>query len=250
MADVIDIQQLIDDAVTQRSQVRSGGRDSGYFHVSDAGTCYRKRYLKRLGVPPTVEIATGALRKMLAGDAGHEMLQATLHHHGQLFAAEGTITTHHIQGHFDAIVKPERFTTEKVLLEFKTIEKWGMTHIKKDGPKLEHKLQMFTYWHWLRPDYTDLNQATLFYIKREDFEGLPFNYFWSDDIAEQVVQEWGPLITAWMLEQVPACTCAEDYGGNGIKYCRYIEKDGESCCDLKLIDRHLADLEERADGRK
>lgn len=231
--EVIDLQKIINDAVEKRSQIRTGSRDTSYFHVSDAGTCYRKRYLKRLGVEPKVPIAVGALRKMLAGDAGHEMLQNTLKWHGALFAAEGEILTNDIKGHFDAIVKSSGIS--KVLTEFKTIEKWGMKYIKEDGPKSEHILQMFTYWSHLRKDYTALDQATLFYVKREDFEGVPFNYLWSDDIADKVAQEWMPLIKAWTAKKLPDCTCHLDYGGNGIKYCRYISEDGETCCSEDLL---------------
>lgn len=232
---MIDIQKMIDKAVEQRSQVRGSLRDNDYFHVSDAGTCYRKRYFKRLGIEPRVPIVVGALRKMLAGDAGHEMLQQTLQRYGTLLAAEGEVTTSitQIKGHFDAIVEDDK---DRVLIEFKTIEKWGMTHIKKDGPKVEHLLQMFTYWHLLRPDYTNLNQATLVYIKREDFEAISFDYLWDTSIKDQVLAEWQPLTKFWRNRELPECTCNRDYGGNGVKYCRYINPDGETCCSKELLN--------------
>lgn len=230
---MIDIQSLINDAVEKRSQSRTGKRDSSYFHVSDAGTCYRKRYLKRMGVEPITPIPVGALRKMLAGDAGHEMLQSTLKYYGGLFAQEGEILTNHIKGHFDAVMKDG---DTKILLEFKTIEKWGMKYIKEEGAKSEHIIQMLTYWVFLRKDYTNLDQATLFYVKREDFEGLPFNYLWDDDVIQKVQAEWRPLIEFWENKQLPPCTCDKDYGGNGVKYCRYIADDGESCCSESLLN--------------
>lgn len=228
---MIKIQQLIDEAVQKNNQVRSGARDSDFFHVSDAGTCYRKRYFKRLGVPATTEIAVASLRKMVAGDAGHEMLQKLLYRAGSLFAAEGTIQSKHIKGHFDAIVKSEG----KCLIEFKTIEKWAMGYIKKDGPKREHLTQMFTYWSFLRDDYQSLDQATLAYMKREDFEAVEFNYVWDSDIAVKVSEEWSPLIDFWNKQIIPPCTCNEDYGGKGVNYCRYPSEDRETCCSEELI---------------
>lgn len=232
MDSLIDIQKLIDEATQKRSQSKSVARDTSYFHVSDAGTCYRKRYFKRLGIEPKVPIPVGALRKMLAGEAGHQMLQDLLQLNGGLFAAEGTVKTEHILGHFDALYKTER---GKLLLEFKTVEKWGMTHIKRDGPKPEHELQMFTYWSLMRGDYRDLNQASLFYVKREDFEGVPFNYLWSFDIQARVQREWRTLVAYWNRQELPPCTCNKDYGGQGIKYCRYINEDGETCCNQELL---------------
>lgn len=235
---LLDIQKMIDEAVELRSRVRGSLRDNDFFHVSDAGTCYRKRYFKRLGVEPQVPIVVGALRKMLAGDAGHEMLQRTLDQYGALFAAEGTVSNKNIKGHFDAIVKAPDSPT-KVLVEFKTIEKWGMSHIKQDGPKPEHMLQMFTYWHFLRPDYTALDQATLAYVKREDFEVVSFDYLWDDSISDRVREEWKPLTKLWERRELPQCTCNRDYGGNGIKYCRYIAADGESCCSEELLTKEV-----------
>ncbi len=232
MSEMIDIQNLIDVAVSKRSQVKGEGRDRNYFHVSDAGTCYRKRYFKRLGIEPIREIPVGALRKMLAGDAGHEMLQKTLQYYGTLFAAEGEVSTHDIKGHYDAILKTDK---SKVMWEIKTVEKWSMKYITEGGPKPEHELQMFTYWDFARHDYKDLDQATLTYVKREDFESKSFNYLWSSDIATKVLGEWQPLIRYWQSEELPPCTCPQDYGGNGVKYCRYISENEETCCDESLL---------------
>lgn len=233
---MISVQDLINEAVERNNQVRSGARDASYFHASDAGTCYRKRVYKRLGIEPTSEIAVGALRKMVAGDAGHEKLQSLLNRYGKLFAAEGEVQTEHIKGHFDGIIKHDN---QKCLLEIKTIEKWGMTHIRKDGPKKEHELQMWTYWLFLRKDYKDLDQAVLSYVKREDFEAQDFVYEWNQEIhALAVLEEWTPLIAYWEAQELPPCTCKDDYNGSGPKYCRYATSE-EECCDESLFDPAL-----------
>lgn len=229
---MIDIQELVNQAVLKNNQVRGGYRDASKFHVSDAGTCYRKRYFKRLGIKPEFDIPVAALRKMLAGDGGHLQLQSVLGKYGKLFAAEKELETDDVKGHFDAIVAEKQ---EKTMLEIKTIEKWGMTYIKKDGPKKEHLLQMFTYWAHSRGDYTKLDQATLFYVKREDFEGVQFNYKWSKDILDQVNHEWAPLLQYWREQKIPPCTCHEDYGGKGMQYCRYANEEKTECCSETLI---------------
>ncbi len=246
MQKLVDVQAIIDAAVIKRSQSRGAMRDSGKFHVSDAGTCYRKRYLKRLGVEPIVPIPTASLRKMLAGDAGHDMLQGLLRYSGDLFASEQEVGNQDIKGHHDGIVKPT-YGPEKVLLEFKTIEKWAMTHITGScscqgdkahpyGPKPEHKLQMFTYWAFLRNEYIGLNQTSLIYVKREDFGAKQFDFVWSNDIRDQVAAEWAPLLHHWDTKTLPPCTCHKDYGGNGISYCRYKNEDGTECCDANLVN--------------
>lgn len=230
---MINLQTLVNEAVLANNSYKGGLRDKSHFHVSDAGTCYRKRYFKRLGVQPTGDIPVASLRKMLAGDAGHSTLQHVLKKAGSLFAAEGEIETEHIMGHFDAIVKA---ADTKALVEIKTTEKFQMGYIKKEGPKPEHVLQMFTYWGFLRDDYTTLDQATLFYVKREDFEGVQFDFVWSEAIKAEVAQEWLPLIKYWEAEQVPPCTCPNDYGGSGIKYCRYANEEQTECCSLELLN--------------
>jgi hypothetical protein len=237
---MFNVQSLIDEAIVKRNQVKSGDRDASKFHISDAGTCYRKRFYKRLGIEPTRVIDTPALRKMMAGDAGHEKLQNVLKYYGKLFAHEATLEKEHVVGHFDAIVKDG---PDKVLLEIKTIEKWGMGYIKKDGPKKEHLIQMFTYWYFLREDYKDLDHACLSYVKREDFGTTDFYFNWSDDIEKQVKDEWGPLLKFWENKELPPCTCNEDYGGSGPKYCRYGTSDTE-CCDEKLWEEYKKKLKE------
>jgi hypothetical protein len=230
-----NIQTLINEVVEKNNQVKSAKRDGAKFHISDAGSCYRKRYLKRLGVAPTRTIDTPALRKMVAGDAGHEMLQKLLRYNGKLLMSEATVETEHLKGHPDGIIK----NGSKALLEIKTIEKWGMGWIKKTGAKPNHKLQMFTYWWLLRRDYKDLDNAVLSYVKREDFEAHDFYFNWSDEIETQVNAEWKPLIDAWVSKKLPDCTCATEFDGSGPKYCMFLtEWDDKTkkgkCCDSKL----------------
>lgn len=242
---VIDVQGIIDASVERRNQVRAGARDNAFFHVSDAGTCYRKRYLKRLGVEPQVPIPVASLRKMLAGDAGHVALQELLKWDNSLFAAEGTLGNDQILGHFDGIIKRDG-SNQKVLLEIKTVEKWGLGHITgacacrgtpKEhslGPKPEYILQAKTYWFFGREQYTGLDQMTVAYFKREDFGGVQFNYEWQDSIATEVMNEWLPLLKAWESKTLPGCTCDKDYGGAGVNYCRFQDGQG-GCCSETLL---------------
>lgn len=238
ITDMFNVQELINQAVEKNNQVKAGDRDGSKFHVSDAGGCYRARYYKRLGVEPTRTIDTPALRKMVAGDAGHEKLQYLLRRNGSLFAAEGTVETEDIKGHFDAIVT----NGELSLLEIKTVEKWGMSHIKRSGAKREHKLQMFTYWYLLRKKLPNLDSAVLSYIKREDFEAHDFYFKWSEEIEEQVLNEWDTLGEYWTRKEIPPCTCKEMYDGAGPKYCRYSTSDTE-CCDELLYHKTVQNKE-------
>ena len=242
---MINSQLIIDRAIQKRSQVRGSARDLTFFHISDSGTCYRKRYMKRLGVEPIIPIPTASLRKMLAGDAGHEMLQELLRNDGALFAYEQKVGNEDIKGHHDGIIKTEGGA--KVLLEFKTVEKWAMSHITGSctcsgdkahdyGPKPEHKLQMFTYWRFLRTDYKNLDQASLVYIKREDFGAKQFDFLWDESFNQIVIDEWLPLLKYWAKQELPPCTCHLDYGGNGVKYCRYKNEDETNCCMEELIN--------------
>ncbi len=192
------------------------------------------RFLKRLGIEPTVEIPVANLRKMVAGDAGHEKLQQLLNKQGKLFASENTLGDDNVKGHFDGIVKDG---DTKALVEFKTIEKYQMPYIAQDGPKPQHLMQMFTYWLWLRNDYKDLDQAILVYVKREDFEARTYDYKWDEDIAIQTLEHWALLSQYWTKQELPPCTCDKDYGGNGQKYCRY-RLDGK-CCNEALFKQEI-----------
>jgi hypothetical protein len=236
---MINVQNIIDQASQKWSDDKSSLRNKDRFHVSDAGLCYRSRYFKRLGIPSTRVTPVGALRKMLAGEAGHEKLQAILQASGALISSEETLETPDIIGHYDAMIKDGK---TKVLLEFKTVEKWSMAHIKKDGPKKEHVIQMLTYWDLLRREKKNasLLQATLVYVMREDFQSVSFDYLWNDDMHKMVLSEWLGLLEAWKKQELPICTCMKDYGGHGVSYCKY--QDGpETCCSEDLIEKAQLD---------
>lgn len=226
---MFNIQSLIDDVITASMGYKASLRDDALFSVSDAGNCYRMRVYKRIGIKPTREIPVANLRKMMAGESSHTTLQTLLKRQGKLFLAESELETEHLKGHPDGVIK----NGVKALLEIKTIEKFQMGYIKKEGAKRPHELQMFTYWVLLRKELKDLDHAILSYVKREDFEAHDFYYKWSDEIQKQVDQEWNPLIKHWNDKTLPECTCEEMYNGNGIKYCRYATSE-QSCCDESL----------------
>lgn len=227
---MINIQTLINEIVEKNNQTKTGVRDGAKFNVSDAGKCYRERFYKRLGYASVRVIDISALRKMVAGDAGHEKLQMLLRRYGKLFLSESELETEHLKGHPDGIIK----TDIKLLFEIKTIEKFAMEYIRKDGAKPEHELQTFTYWSLLRKELKDLDNAVLSYVKREDFETRDFYYVWSDQIQEKVDKEWNVLINYWETLTLPPCTCKTQYNGKGPLYCRY-GIDENNCCSEKLF---------------
>lgn len=251
VASLIDVQGLLNAQVEARSKSRTGARDTRKFVVSDAGTCLRKRYLARLGVPSTTEIPVATLRKMAAGDAGHEAIASLLRSSKALIAAEGEFETAHLLGHFDGLLRvrsasqatADGYTHQKAMLEVKTVEKWGMSHIKggcscsdkktpgHTGPKREHILQLLTYWALGRRDYIGLDQAVLFYVMREDFSGVQFTYTWAPWINQAVLKEWLSLIGYWQRQELPPCSCKKDYGGAGVNYCKYQDGHG-GCCNI------------------
>ncbi len=226
-----NIQTLINEVITASSAYNTSKRDNRKFSISDSGGCYRARIYKRLGIEPTRTIEIEALRKMTAGNAGHEKLQALLNK--KLFLTETTLEDEHRMGHPDGVIKSGN---DKILVEFKTIEKFQMGYIKKQGAKQPHVLQMFTYWSLLREDIKDLDHAVLSYVKREDFEALDFHFIWNEGISAQINDEWMPLIQYWIDKILPPCTCKDMYDGNGPKYCNYLNNiENLTCCDEKLF---------------
>lgn len=253
---MIHVQSIIDRAIEKNNQIKGGSRNSDFFHVSDAGTCYRKRFYKRFGAVSGHQIPIANLRKMVAGDAGHEKLQGLLAQYGNMFSAEGEVRTGHLLGHYDGIIIEG---DSKSVLEIKTIEKWSMSHINgtckcdekgrkcSKGAKREHKLQMYTYWYHLRQHLKDLDHAVLSYVQREDFATTDFYYTWDDSIAEEVKQEWAPLIKYWENQELPPCTCKDDYNGNGVKYCQFQDDHGGCCSEDIWTDilARIPDCEEK-----
>lgn len=228
-----NIQNLINEVITKESAYNTSKRDNRKFSISDSGGCYRARIYKRLGIEPTRTIEIEALRKMQAGSSAHDKLQALLTKGKYMFLSESRLEDEHRIGHPDGVIKSGN---NKILVEFKTIEKFQMGYIRKQGAKQPHVLQMFTYWSLLREDIKDLDHAVLSYIKREDFEALDFHFIWNDSIQGLVNREWHPLITHWVEKTLPECTCHLMYDGNGPKYCNYLNNiENLTCCDSKLF---------------
>lgn len=231
----LNIQSIINQIIEKESAFSTKKRDNAKFNISDAGGCYRARIYKRLGIAPTRTIEIEALRKMTAGNAGHEKLQQLLWRGKKMFMSENEVESEHLLGHPDGIIKSGNI---KHLVEFKTIEKFQMGYIRKQGAKQPHLLQMFTYWTLLRKDITDLDRAVLSYVKREDFEACDFNFIWSENIQTQVDKEWIPLVQHWNDKTLPDCTCKEMYDGAGPKYCNYLNNlEALTCCDPKLFTK-------------
>ncbi len=226
-----NIQTLINEVITKESAYNTSKRDNRKFSISDSGGCYRARIYKRLGIEPTRVIEIEALRKMQAGSSAHDKLQALLTKGKYLFLSESRLEDEHRIGHPDGVIKSG---DNKILVEFKTIEKFQMGYIRKQGAKQPHVLQMFTYWSLLREDLKDLNHAVLSYVKREDFEALDFHFIWNEGVQTQVNAEWEPLIKHWADKTLPDCECPSMYGGSGIKYCRYMVSE-TTCCEPKLF---------------
>lgn len=224
---MFNTQTLINETIEKQSQYKSGQRDGAKFHISDAGNCYRMRIYKRLGIEPTRKIEIEGLRKMMAGEAGHEKLQSLLRK--KLFLSECEVGDENIVGHPDGVIK----NGELILLEIKTTEKFQIGYIKKQGAKKEHELQMKTYWKYLRAVLPDLNHAVISYVKREDFQALDYYYLWDNKTALEVNAEWQPLLQYWNNKSLPPCTCKEMWNGAGPKYCRY-GIDETNCCSESL----------------
>jgi hypothetical protein len=235
---MFDIQNLINDTVVKSSTYKSAKRDGARFHFSDAGNCYRMRYFKRHGVEPTRNIEAKALLKMMAGEASHKQLQYLLARYSKIIMAEMELGNDDITGHPDGVLMHENIF---VPVEFKTNEKWGMTHIRKHGAKKEHELQLFTNWSFLRKIVPTADNAALVYMKREDWETKTFNYIWNEEIQAKVDAEWQPLIGYWTRGEIPPCSCAEMYDGAGPKYCRYGETNTSCCAEALFYDQLAKD---------
>lgn len=231
---MFDIQKIVDDALLRNNAWAGSKRPVGRFNVSDAGLCYRARTYKRLGVPSQVKMTGADLRKMMSGTASHEKIQYLLKRTGNIILAEDEVGTEHRVGHPDGVIIENG---EMAVIDFKTIEKWAMGWIKKKGAKKNHELQLFTYWVDLRKIIPNLNHGLLFYMKREDWEAKPFNYIWNDNIEQMVNDEWNPLIEYWVREELPPCTCSEDYDGAGVKYCKFATSETQ-CCSETLYTKY------------
>lgn len=232
---MLNVQTLLDEALIKRSENWPKSKEPK-FHISDAGKCYRQRYFKRLGVERLVPMPLGGMRKGAAGDAAHEKITSLLDR--GVMAAERYLETEHIRGRFDTLIKDKE--GNKALIQIKSTEKWQLGHIKTKGPSAHDELQLFTEWTLAREDYKDLDQAILFYVKREDFQGVAYDYQWSEEIKKKVEQDFKPLIAYWLKQELPPCTCHQDYDGKGPDYCMYKEVDevtGETigCCNEKLM---------------
>ena len=210
-------------------------RNKTKFHLSDSGQCMKKRYVKRLGLPPTREMTRDELWTFQAGHIFHEYIQGILTEEladkdqaekTKIEISEGEVEDEHFIGHYDlAVVKPDMV----VVYEFKTTS--GLKHLKKENkPYDHHVIQLANYMDFLATDKPVVGH--IYYIGKDlrwTVDTLEYASALTSELSEKVRKERAELVSMWETKTVPPCTCSgwekkEKYNG-WAKYCSMSDKE-------------------------
>lgn len=199
-----------------------------YWHASGLGYCLRKQYFIRLGLQRTHSTPYQYRFVAMDGNSSHEWRQKALDDLGILLAAEKTLINKKYQykGRYDALVT---LSSGLSLIDIKTqgTRAWiRRKYIEKTGVCKEHKIQLASYFLFLKKKYPKLNDARLYYYNRDTGEREEFQIHFSDSYLQKVLQILITLNTYWKNKEVPPPPAPDER-----KLCKYCEFRGR-CKDL------------------
>lgn len=146
--------------------------DSSYFRASSMGYCYRRQVYERKNTEPSNPSDNHLLITFQVGHLVHEFLQNVLKEKCEVLAMEDEIYDDHgFAGHTDGLVK---CNGETILLDFKTISKWGFDRLKK--VKRTHAMQITWYWMQYSQKHK-IDKVQVIYINKDMSRTIEFKVY-------------------------------------------------------------------------
>jgi len=206
------IQSILDNYLDK--QRKSEKRDNSKWHISDMGHCLLKRFWKRKGIEGT-PLEPRTMRVFEVGRVIHKFIQDMLKKEGVLVEAEGEVNKGDLLGHYDAIVQ---YGDKKVLYDFKTVHSNKFHYLKKGERDRHYILQVLTYLMLLQEKYSDLKEARILYISKDDMCLDELTYVLTDDYKREIESEIKRLDDYWKKDIGPPANPPEKWS---CRYCQY-----------------------------
>ncbi len=210
------IDKIIREYLTNQNTIRSQKVDNDWWFASELGTCMRKQFLRRLGLPAKAkEWRMSFLAKF--GNSSHEWIVDALRSSGALIASEEPVKDEKLRfrGRFDAIVDMNLGVVDDPyysLIDIKTQRPEAFFR-RKRSPQAEkvkrfQKMQLASYFYFAkqRPEFKHLKDARLYYLDRGGGVRDEFVFKFSQSMFDEVIKELEMLNQYWEKKELPPCS--------------------------------------------
>jgi len=210
----IKITSLINNAIVQDGKREE--REITSWHISALGSCLRGVYFQRLKVLRDNEMTAKDLAQMKIGSLIHDYIQKILTKslEGKDIKIETEkrveIPEFGATGYADIVLT----NGDSEVVELKSANKDSFAFIKKQGPKENHQMQLWSYLYGL-----GIKQGRLIYLSKDYMDTQEFIFKVSDkNIEQRVRDEFGLLNKAWEAKNPLLLPLVTDWR---VTYCAY-----------------------------
>ena len=216
------LDEIIREYLLSQEKERAEKIDNDWWWASELGTCMRKQFLRRLGLPPKQkEWRISFLAEM--GKSSHEWVINSARSMGCLIDHEGELRDEELRykGRFDLIVdlNPGNLSDHYYsLIDIKTQRPEAffrrMRSPKGDRVKSFQKMQLASYFLFAKRKYPNLKDARIYYLDRGGGVRDEYVFKFSKSMEDEVIKELKALNKYWEEKQLPPCSnsfVCEDY---------------------------------------
>lgn len=207
--------------------------DNDWWWASELGTCLRKQFLRRLGVPSKEkEWRITFLQEQ--GKAIHDWIQRATRTTGRLIASEEEVRDEllRFKGRFDLIIDLNGEGQPYLsLIDIKTQRPEAFFRRAKDPESQKvkefQKKQLASYFFFAKRKYTNLQDARIYYLDRGGGVREEFVFHFKPQVFAEILNELALLNQYWEKKELPPCRKdweCKDWCDVYKKECEAIEK--------------------------
>jgi len=244
------LDEIIRTYLQNKELLRGQSIDNDWWWASELGTCKRKQFLRRLGVPSKPK----EWRISFLGEQGrmaHEWIARSVKEMGCLIAVEGELKDEKLRykGRFDLIVdlNPGVITEPYYsLVDVKTQRPEAffrrMRSAENDKVKRFQKMQLASYFYFAKQkeEFKFLKDARIYYLDRGGGVRDEFIFQFSKKIFNEILEELKDLNEYWTKKQLPPC----NHNWECKKWCDIYKKE------CRELERGILSLEEFKNATK
>jgi len=210
--DKISIEALIDNSLKLKRKTKL----IKSWHCSGLGSCRTGRFLERKGLEPTNDIDERTLRVFECGNMFEEFVVKNVQETG--ISAERQVRVElpewDLTGYADLLITDSNGNKEVVECKSQNSKAFWYMVKQKQGPKLEHKMQL---WCYLK--HQKINRGRLVYVSKDDLCIAEYLVYLNDkSIEEKVTEEMLIMNEAWRQQLPPPPLLGSCWQND---YCRF-----------------------------
>ena len=201
-------------------------RDHSYFHDSAAGSCLRQRVLRRAGYE-AAPLQADDLRNFGFGHMVHELIQSALLSKGAIPLENGkpllerSVKSENGGGTYDCLVDLDG-DGKLTLMDIKTCSVFAFAHLKKEGAKKNHQMQVCRYWLKLKDKYP-IRDVRIYYLEKDKGWTREFGIPMSEKLIQETLDDIKLEQSAWSIyekdQTLPPMISADSDRAWECKYC-------------------------------